>query len=49
MNIHCIENFSQFTIFEQLALPLKKTVALKFFTVVNVLFTSRIFNNLRLP
>jgi len=49
VNIHCIENFSQFTIFEQLALPLKKTVALKIFAVVNILFTSRIFNNLRFP
>jgi len=47
--MHCIENFSQFTIFEKLALPLKKTIALKIFTVVNILFTSRIFNNLRLP
>jgi len=42
--------FSQFTIFEQLALALKKNrVALKIFTVVNILFTFRIFNNLRLP
>jgi len=35
--------FSPFTIFEQLAL------ALKFFTILNVLFVFRIFNNLRLP
>ena len=35
--------FSQFTIFEQLPL------ALKFFTVVNILFIFRIFNNLCLP
>jgi len=39
--------FSSFRIFEQLALALKNRVALKFFTVLNVLFTFRIFNNFR--
>ena len=32
-----------------LRLPWKNRVALKFFTVLNLLFTFRIFNNLRLP
>ena len=49
MNYTVLKKFSQFTIFEQLALSLKKTVSLKCFTVVNILFTFRIFNNFRMP
>jgi len=49
VNCTGLKNFSQFTIFEQLALALKKSVALKIFTVVNILFTFSIFNNFRLP
>ena len=41
--------FSPFTIFEQLVLAMKKRVALKFLTLLNILFTFRIFNNLNLP
>ena len=41
---HCIEYvFLSFRIFEQLALALKNIVALEFFTVLNILFTLRIF------
>ena len=36
-------------IFEQLALALKKQSCPKIFTVLNILFTFRIFNSLRLP
>jgi len=42
VNIHCIENFF-------LRLPWKNKVAQKIFTVVNILFIFRIFNNLCLP
>jgi len=50
VNYTVLNIFSQFTIFEQLALALKKSrVALKIFTVVNILFTFRMFNNFRLP
>ena len=38
--------FSPFTIFEQLALGWKNKVALKFFSIFNILFTFRIFNSL---
>jgi len=41
--------FSPFTIFEKLALALKKQSCPKIFTVLNILFTFRIFNSLRLP
>jgi len=44
-----LKNLSPFAIFEQLALALKNRVALKSFTVLNIHFTFRIFNNLRLP
>ena len=50
VNTHCIENF--FTVHDFWATcscPEKNRVALKIFTVVNIHFTSRIFNNLRLP
>jgi len=38
--IHCIENFSPFSIFEQLSLALKNRVSLKFFTVLTIYFLS---------
>jgi len=41
--------FSPFTIFEQLALVLKKQSCPIMFTVLNSLFTFRIFNSLNLP
>ena len=47
MNIHCIQNFFHRSRF--LRLPSKNRVGLKLFTVLNILFTFRIFNNLRLP
>jgi len=37
--MHCIGNVSPFGIFEQLALALENRVALKLFTVLNLLFT----------
>jgi len=44
----CIENF--FTVHNLSNLrPEKNRVALKIFTVVNILFTFRMFNNFRLP
>jgi len=45
LNMH----FLSFGIFEQLALALKNRVARKFFAVWNILFTFKIFENLRLP
>jgi len=50
VNTHCTEILSQFTVFERLALALKKRnrVALKIFTVVNILFTFRISEQLAL-
>jgi len=50
VNIHCIENF--FTVHDfwaTCACPEKNIVALKIFTVVNILFIFRIYINLRLP
>ena len=50
VNIHCIGNF--FTVHEfwaTCACPGKAELLLKFFTVLNILFTFRILNNLRLP
>jgi len=41
--------FSPFTIFEQVALALKKQSCPKMFTVLNLLFTFRNFNSLNLP
>ena len=41
--------FLSFRIFEQLVLALKNRVAQEFFTVWNILFTFRIWNNLRSP
>ena len=50
MNIHCIENFSTVHDFwATYTCPEKNRVALKFFTVVNILLTFRIFNNFNLP
>jgi len=43
-----LKKFSQFTIFEQLALALKNRVVLKLFIVLNILFTYRIFEQLAL-
>ena len=44
LNIH----FLLFTIFEQLALAMKNTVALEFFTVLKYLLSFRIFEQLAL-
>ena len=41
-NVHCIE----ITIFEELALALKTDFFLKYFTVLNTVFTFRIFEQL---
>jgi len=50
VNIHCIENlFTVHDFWATCACPEKNRVALKFFTVLNILFTFRIFSNLRLP
>jgi len=50
VNLHCIEHF--FTVHEfwaTCACPWKNRVALKIFTVLDILSTFRIFNNLCLP
>jgi len=49
VNYSVLKIFSQFTIWATCACPEKNRVALKIFTVVNILFTFRIFNNFRLP
>ena len=50
MNVNCIEIFSQFTIFEQLALALKKKQSCpgNFHCSEYILFTLRIFEQLAL-
>ena len=48
--IHFLKIFSPFRIFEQLALALKNRDCLKFFTVLNIIFTIQDFlTTLRLP
>jgi len=50
VNYTVLKIFSQFTIFEQLALALKKNrVALKIFTVVNILLIFRILTTFACP
>ena len=43
------KSFHRSRFLSNLRLPWKNRTALKFFTVLNILFTFRIFNNLRLP
>jgi len=49
VNYTVLKIFSQFTIWATCACPEKKTVAPKIFTIVNIVFTFRIFNSFRLP
>ena len=49
MNINYWKFFHRSRFLNNLRLPWKNRVALKFFTVLNILFTFRIFNSLRLP